>query len=378
MTCECVAEELNSKSSALELSDNSTISLSGVRASYDAGLLSLPDVIECYREWVDIPYYGVVYRPDKTSVAVPCDFRGRTWHECKYKAFKLSKRGNDVYRSRVRKRFSGLSDLVAVCDDKEFLDLSRRTGVSNLLLVTLTCGLRVCSHCSVHFDQKLKVCPACSSDSYFDISRDESWRSIGKDLNLFLSNLKKRYGAIQDLRCFESFKNGYPHVHLIIHFSDFRFPVFRHRDKKGKLSFLVDKALKDEFCGYWHSYVKIEGVKNMGAVGYLLKYITKAMYTADGYMTIAYLWLFGRRSYGVSGKFVYAVALECERIVAPLLDTLQRNSNCDDFIWTYLCSVKGVFDHEYWTFEILDFFSLEELSELDGTIDFSCLFARCV
>ena len=349
-----ISEDLNSESLGLEFVDNSTIRLSDIRMQYADGLLSESDVIDSYREWVKIPYYGVVYRSDKAKCVIPFDGRGRSWYECCYKVFKLSKRGNDVYRARVRSRFKPLSDLVSLSSDWKFLDFSKRTGVSNLLFTTLTFDTKRCS-------------------------KDTAWSLIGQELNLFLSNLKKRYGSIQVLRCFESFKKtGYPHIHLIIRFGSVDFPMFRYRDKKGRLSFRLNSKFLNELRSYWHSYIHVEGVLDMGAVGYLLKYITKEMYTSDDYSTVAHLWLYSKQSYSVSCNFVSELGNDVLTMPISLLDTYRHNSNWDDFNWSFLCSVRGVHDHEYWTFEILDFFDYDSLSEMDGKIEFSKLFSKYI
>jgi hypothetical protein len=338
--------------------DNSIIYLSDVRRNFNDGIISENEVISLYQEWVNTPYYMILYRPNRSyTVEIPSyKNRMRNGYECFYKAIKLSKRGNDVYRSKLRYRFKELFDLISNSKDYKFLDLNKKYDSSNLLFITLTYDSKLCD-------------------------KSKSWRNIGNELNLFLSNLKKRYGSIQVLRCFEAFKtNGYPHIHLIIHFNQF-FPVFRYRNKKGKMSFRLDNKYLDILRGFWHSYIMVEGVRDMGAVGYLLKYITKDMYVTDSYYTVAHLWLYRKQSYSMSSKFVYSISCDVKVLPISLLDSYRHNSNHELNEWYFCCTVKASFEHKNWNFDIsnmVDIVEIDKIRENNPEISFSQIFSKYV
>ena len=298
---------------------SSFLSLKEVKWAYYRGDLSLEEALSFYPEWVKQDSYIILWRIDHSKPL------GDNRYLCKYKAVKMAKRGNDVYRWRVRKRFS---DLKAFCRaNKGFSFISGRSGYSNLLFVTLT------------FNTNLT-----------DV--DNAWNNIGKDLNLFLSHLKQEYGRIFVLRCFEAHKNGYPHVHLIIGFLEHKFPVKRRRLKSdGFNHYLLTNKSLNRFSSFWHSFVKVEGVSSLGAVGYLLKYITKDMYLSDGYKTASYLWLFHKQSYGFSRGFTPWLSSILPKEPTQL-DTIMPNSNKESFDWSFLCVVNANFHHDKWVFEI--------------------------
>ncbi|MCJ7635268.1 hypothetical protein MUP77_23125, partial [Candidatus Bathyarchaeota archaeon] len=99
-------------------------------------------------------------------------------------AVKCAKRGNDVYRSRVRQRFEGLTSMA---DELVFFNAKdhgpKRTRA---LWVTLTYDSKRCSF-------------------------KEAWKNIGEEFNRFMSYIRKAIGKVSCCRVFESFENGYPH-----------------------------------------------------------------------------------------------------------------------------------------------------------------------
>jgi hypothetical protein len=300
--------------------------------AYLDGEYSLNETIQIYREWVTLPSYAIFYKPDYTKPA-PAPFMrlmSHSNHYCKYFAMKLSKRGNDVYRWRVKTRLKPLINLCQTSKNEKFIETNRRNTTSNLFIVTLT------------YDTKLK-------------KFNKAWLNITKELNKFLSNIKKKYGKIQVIRTIESFKNGsnYPHIHLILRLTQ-KLPVFRYTDKKGKLHFLLTNSHLNQIRKYWHSYIKIEAVKNMGAIGYILKYITKEMYTKDKYTTISLLWLFRKQSYSITHNFTEKLSadLDSQPVHISLLDTYMHNSNLNLDNIKFLCVVNLKLAPENWYLEI--------------------------
>jgi hypothetical protein len=195
-------------------------------------------------------------------------------------AVKSAKRGNDVYSHRVLSRFgifqNSLVDFNLACFD-------RRQMRTYVLFMTLT------------YDTKLK-------------SRHQAWRTVSKEYNLFMSKMRRVFGSISTSRTFESFENGYPHVHVVLLFNDFSFHVREYVDKKGQNVLLVDDDLKDCISTMWHSNVDIKGVGNVSqSVNYLKKYIAKCANfdegDSKGVKTLAQCWAYRKRSYCLSGVF---------------------------------------------------------------------------
>jgi hypothetical protein len=232
-----------------------------------------------------------------------------------YVAVKCSKRGNDVYASRISARLGWLEDHVPNVEFFKIKDFQVDRKVSSRLLwVTLT------------WDTKR------SGLVY-------AWEHLGEDFNRFVSNLKRKFGKLSILRVWESYKNGYPHVHAVIYFHETEFTVFPYWSSEEKLTFRVKE--KAEISEAWHSYVDIQAISSTSA---LFNYIRKhqknillglgnpSVVEADlepegvglsrlrssGIRSLALCWLFRKRSFSVSGDF--------RAVLSDLISTL-RNSN---------------------------------------------------
>ena len=156
---------------------------------------TIPEIVKHYVEWVSEDKYMIMARWNDT-----------TWKNDVF-AVKCAKRGNDVYRFRVYRRFKGLS---AQTQNLLFFNPKDR-GVkkTRALFVTLTYDTKLCSF-------------------------QDAWRNIGVEFNRFMAYIRKQFGKIATCRVFESFENGYPHIHCILFFEVTCFTVFR--DKKGSIS----------------------------------------------------------------------------------------------------------------------------------------------
>jgi len=239
---------------------------------------------------------------------------------------KLAKRGNDVYAYRVRQRFKPLSLL---CSSNENVNLIQRqngnTGCSNVIWCTLTYDPKRCS-------------------------KNQAWFNVGDELNDFLKKVRQKYGKIQVIRSFESFKKiGYPHVHMVIIFENYLFRVAKYKYRRGKRVGKPGYIIISEYQnkkgnskpdrryleGFWHSYASFEGVKSLGAIGYTLKYLTKEMYLQNDYSTSARLWLYHKQSYSISRGFVTALKALCG---PHLVSTMRNYHTISNFFdkWGYL------------------------------------------
>jgi len=263
------------------------IRLQDTRNSYFNGSIDHATALSIYPDWVNQPLYAVRARADHDKPPtyrpvrdVCCSFRmyGRP---CQYELMLMSKRGNAVYSAKVRERFRPLSFLCKMHKKNE-IPFLHQTNVKDyyhgsFLWVTLTYNTKLCSI-------------------------DDAWHHVGQELNQYLASVRQKYGKISILRNYEAFKNGYPHIHALIYFHDHEFLIKKwyNKPKKSYEYIVVSKSPgrdnkltqdKKYLHDYWHSYIKCTAVKDIGAVGYTLKYITKEMYQQNNYSTSANLWL---------------------------------------------------------------------------------------
>ena len=206
------------------------------------------------------------------------------WNQDKWRnevyAVKCAKRGNDVYRSRVESRFRGLK---RYCENIVFFNpKDRGKKVTRALWVTLTYDTKRCLY-------------------------GEAWDNIGAEFNRFMSYVRRKFGKVSSCRVFESFENGYPHIHCILVFSEHSFSVFR--DSKGQ--FRIRE--KNVIAQGWHSNVDVKGMSSIGGgLNYLKKYLLKGIdiENADskGLKTLALCWAYRKRAFSVSGQFRKALS----------------------------------------------------------------------
>lgn len=224
---------------------------------------SVDEIVGQYLAWVNETMYMILTRWSKELQ------RNEVF------AVKCAKRGNDVYRYRVYKRFKGLSSMA---EETVFFNPKER-GVkkTQALWVTLTYDRKRCSF-------------------------NDGWQNIGVEFNRFMAHIRKRFGKVACIRVFESFENGYPHSHCILLFESTWFPVFR--DRKGQ--FRVHS--KQIIAKGWHSNVDVKAMNSLkGGLAYLKKYLLKSIdvKNADSkaLKTLSLCWAFRKRAFSVSGKF---------------------------------------------------------------------------
>jgi len=287
---------------------------------------SVPEIVERYVHWVSEDKYMILARSKRLHEESLRGFSFKT----EYLAVKCAKRGNDVYRSRVYHRFRGLSK---EAETLEFFD-PKCNGLkrTRALFVTLTYDTRRCSF-------------------------SEAWRNVGIELNRFMAYTRSKFGRVSCCRVFESFENGYPHVHCILLFEETSFSVFR--DKKGQ--FRV--CLKDIVSVGWHSNVDVKALGSLaGGFSYLKKYLLKnndfERADSKALKTLALCWAFRKRAFSVSGQF--------RRMLSDLIRTM-HNSNKHDF----QVSLSGeVLDED--RFSVLGFVPIGVV-DLSGDVWFSTL-----
>jgi hypothetical protein len=157
--------------------------------------LDFQELQEFYQEWRDFDEYMVLQKQTENQ-----RIKGEVDKETF--AVKCSKRGNDVYFWRVGKRLRSFLGL----KHYSFFDPHSNIKKWNVLFVTLT------------YDTKRSTI-------------QNAWETIGKDFNKWIRNLRKKYGRVSHLRCWEASKKGYPHIHALLVFHEYEFRVKRVKGK---------------------------------------------------------------------------------------------------------------------------------------------------
>jgi hypothetical protein len=230
------------------------------------------ELTEFYAGWRDFIEYMVLQKQED-------DLRVKGEVDKETFAVKCSKRGNGVYWWRVAKRIGFLKDL----PDKVFFDPHSTDKISSILFVTLT----------------------------YDIIRSrvrDAWDTMGEDFNNWIRNLRKKFGRISHLRCWEASKQGYPHIHALMIFHDYEFKVMRIGEK-------YRIAEKEEFEKSYHSFVDVQAVRELRyGVKYITKYLMKTKNESRTQnLTLAMCWLFRKRSFAVSGDLYELLQAEIKK-----------------------------------------------------------------
>lgn len=203
-------------------------------------------------------------------------FRRENIHTQKkdYKAVKASKRGNDVYVWNLRKRLKHLYDLPDIC----FFNYKDRSNDQKTRAVFVTLTYRR------------------------DFSLDLAWELVGKDYNRWITGLRRKFGKIDVLRCWESQVDGYPHIHCVLLFHEVEFDTFFYN---GKWRIRPKGLLTDN----WHwGFCDVFALFSLGAgVGYVIKYVTKVNSALlkerrdhKLVLSLALMWIYRKRAFSVS------------------------------------------------------------------------------
>lgn len=192
-------------------------------------------------------------------------------------AVKCSKRGNDVYQARVKKRFGSLERLVSGPRDLEFFGFNDATPKVRMVFVTLTWIGRG--------------------------SISESWETVGCHFNRWISNLRQKFGSLSYVRTWEASQKGYAHVHLLILFHQATFSGFKTVDQDGNFVWRISE--KVEFERSWPAFLDCRAVRTASSViRYIRKRVLQGTDKGDvesGDLTLALCWIFKRRSFALSG-----------------------------------------------------------------------------
>ncbi|GAI63073.1 unnamed protein product, partial [marine sediment metagenome] len=302
--------------------DRGRVRLHKARCSFLQGSFDFGDLKKAYQMWVGLPEFGKinVYQNGVLLETI---------------ISKLPKRGNDIYRWKLKKRLSFLESL----GDSHFFNPKDRNlhgAKTQMLFITLTWDPTTCDLETAWSGRKVdKIKGLLNSDPYNPIiSKRCKPENVGDHYlahargcpcvscrwNRWVSAMRKNYGKIKVFRNFEAFgespddnkvhADGYPHVHAVLLFEDYEFPVsLRDRHKH----FRISRGEKDKISNLWDFHVDIEACYSVqGAMGYIKKYLLKTYgkpnvenvprITSDkAEFTTSLLWLFRKQSFAVSG-----------------------------------------------------------------------------
>ena len=126
--------------------------------------LSFEELNDFYTTWRDYDEFLILQKQTE-NLRVLGEVKKETF------AIKCSKRGNDVYWSRVDKRLRFLRKL----EERTFFDPHGNVKSTNVLFVTLTYDVKKCR------------------------VRD-AWEHVGEDVNNWIRNLREKFGKVSYLR----------------------------------------------------------------------------------------------------------------------------------------------------------------------------------
>lgn len=241
----------------------------------------IPLLVEAYTYWKEFNEYMLLFGKKQFSRK----------KEQKFVLVKCSKRGNDVFASRLQRKLGFLEKY----SDQRFFDASDfkvdKKVFSSLLWVTLT-----------YNSQKSSL--------------SRAWKTCMKEFNLWITNLRNKYGRIQVLRFIQAFPDergrafGYPHFHVALYFEDAQFEVFprMEENREGELGLVFRIQEKDQVHdqGKWHSFTDVKALSSMGAVlNYCRKHSQNVAFgrSYEAELNCALSWLFKKHTYSLSGGF---------------------------------------------------------------------------
>lgn len=282
----------------------------------------VPVLQEAFRGWRDYDEFLILHGENRVT------------GEKLNLALKCSKRGNDVFSRRLDKKM-GFMRVFEGIDVFSMEDFEKKSYMpSNLLWITLTFDPKTCS-------------------------LDEAWDKIGDMWNLYITNLRNKYGKIKVLKFFEAFPTstssafGYPHIHACLLFENHKFNAFPRWEKmkNGKEGIVYRIKEKNELKnqGKWSAFSDIKAISSGRALGgYLTKHCknTQGGDEPSALTTQALLWLKKKKTFTMSGGFREAF----NDLITSLRNSKGREAQAtldggvlDDWVWS--ChGVKSAFD----------------------------------
>lgn len=288
-------------------------------------------LVGLYLHWRSLPEYLIFEAENR-----------HTWKK-KWGAGLMAKRGNNVYRKKLRDRLSIVDEL----EDHTFFKYKDRSKVqkTRALFITLTYDSKLCSlheaWSGVKVQKQVKRGPR-KGELYY--AHEAGCKCISCFYNRYITALREAYGGCSVIRAWEGFKSGYPHVHMVVLFHDHEFPVF-HYNGAWRVQGKRDSTLE----AYGGGFTDVEALASLrGGIRYVTKYLSKIHgadhlsggwsdgstlsnfmeATTHGDFTMSVMWLFRKRAFSISGDFIE-------------FTTLLRNSKCPPSILRGQVDLEG-------------------------------------
>lgn len=264
-------------------------------------------LVGLYLHWRSLPEYLIFEGENRY-----------TW-EKKWGAGLMSKRGNNVYRSRLRDRLAIVEEL----PDHTFFKYRDRSKVqkTRALFITLTYDSKLANLWEAWCGVKIRkqVQKGLNIGAIYE-AHEPGCRCVSCFYNRYVTSLREAYGKLSVIRAWEGFESGYPHVHMVVLFHDHEFPVF-HYNGAWRVQGKHDSTLE----AYGGGFTDVEALASLrGGIRYVTKYLTKihGSYapeggwsdgstlsnfmeaTTHGDFTLAVMWLFRKRAFSISGDFI--------------------------------------------------------------------------
>lgn len=262
-------ERSQQKLNEIELTDDFFKNIHGcfrwskIRAAYKNSFIDISRVVDLYKKWRDQNEYLWLEAINTNTEEVITNL-----------FFKCSKRGNDVYKHRLKEKFDFLEKLDPITF---FLDTDK-----------------------VKYSPMLFISPTIDQKKY---SLNHSWHIISYEFHLFITKLRQAYGDCVYIRVWESHESGYPHLHLVVYFNKKWFKAIKHiRKKDKKLTYIIPTVHKKRIEKMWRlGNMDIQAVQDThGAFSEVKKYITKNIWSDKGIKTNALVCLFNKQVYSIS------------------------------------------------------------------------------
>lgn len=278
---------------------------------------SVETIVEHYSNWVAEPFYVVVVGWNQSKA------------DYEYAYFRSLKRGNSYYSYEVMCKFRQLHYGI---EDKAFFtygERDRRKIKSSVVLASLTYART------------------------YDV--EDTWRTCGEDYNRWITGLRRKYGDIDVVRCFESQTDGQCHIHAVLLFKEMRFQGFRWNKYKNGRRIITYRVgdIKPFRAGWKYGFSDFQLCHSLrGALKYISKYLTKSVSKDEengkNIKTLALSWFFHRRSFSISGEIanVYSDLIHMphdnSNTVVPHFELLDGSTlNCEVSRWRLYGFARG-------------------------------------
>jgi hypothetical protein len=304
------------------------------KSVFNQGKINYDDVTAIYDKWRNTAEYIVLRGVRQYKQLMLNGGFYSNIGEYVYRFVKASKRGNDVYRYLIKKKFKQFEKI----EDIEFFKDEFGRKKTELLFITMT------------YDTKVS-------------SPIESWYKIPKLFNNFKANITKQYGKIKTFRVWEATQGYYAHIHCLIYFEEKEFEVFPHINKNKEKTYRMPIYEVNKIKKYYPYNIDIQACQSFDkalkeVLKYIGKYLIKETKENKPTKTNAMIWITNKQGYSISKNFFNAVIgknIEVKEPKATDLTSEMCNSNLEDIEWEYIGLISGEelkISGKIWVFEL--------------------------